>query len=132
MEKNDELAKIAYEHRLYQSQLQEIQRQATSAQNAMMEVAATAAGLKAIADVGGGTLMGLGSGTFTAVSVRDPRNVVVEVGAGVFVEKTVDEAAATMEERRKRLEGILQKLGSSMEAVSQRLSALEQKAEAFG
>ena len=133
MEKNDELARIAYEHRLYQSQLQELQRQAQSAQNAAMEVSATATGIKALANIGKeGTLMGLGSGAFTEVSPRDAQKVLVEVGAGVFVEKTAEEAVQTMEERRKKIDEALQKMGASMEAVSRRLEALEEKAEALG
>ncbi len=133
MEKNDELARIAYEHRLYQSQMQELQRQANSVQNAAMEVSATAAGIKALAQVGGsGTLMGLGSGAFTSVTVRDSQKVLVEVGAGVFVEKTAEEAVQTMEERKRKIEEALQKIGASMEAVSRRLEALEEKAESLG
>lgn len=133
MEKDDELARVAYEHRVYQTQLQELQRQATSAQNAVIEVSATMQGLKALSGVGEeGTLMGLGSGTFASVSLRDSRKVLVEVGSGVFVEKTVEEAVQTMEERRKRLEDAMQKIGASMQAISQRMADLEKKAGALG
>jgi prefoldin alpha subunit len=130
---DDELAKLAYEARLCQSQLQELQRQANSAQSAIAEVSAAAAGIKSLPQVGKeGTLMGLGAGTFTAVSLRESDKILVEVGAGVFVEKSAGEAAETMEDRRKKLEGILLKLGSSMESVSRRLEAIEEKAESLG
>ena len=133
MASDDEMARIAYEHRVYQGQLQDLQRQAQSAQAAIAEISATAEGIRSLPQVGGeGTLMGLGAGTFTAVSLRDRNKILVEVGAGVFVEKSAEETVETMDERRKRIEGILEKLGTSMEAVSRRLEALEEKAEALG
>ncbi|MFH1107197.1 MAG: prefoldin subunit alpha [Candidatus Micrarchaeota archaeon] len=127
MEKNEELSRMAYEARYYQSQLEELQRQGNSIQAAMAELTMSIRGLGSVKDAGS-TLMGVGSGTFVPVSVANAERVLVEVGGRVFAEKTVPDAIQLLESRRKNLDAALGKVAESMDAVSARLQALEERA----
>ncbi|MFH1200438.1 MAG: prefoldin subunit alpha [Candidatus Micrarchaeota archaeon] len=131
MENDEQLSRLAYEARVYQSQLAQMRQQAGSAQNAIFELDSAVAGINALADAKKDTLMGIGAGVFARATVTGTEKVLVEVGAGVFVEKPAAAAAELLESRKKNLESALKKLAESADAVNRRLSLVEEKASAL-
>jgi prefoldin alpha subunit len=70
-------------------------------------------------------LIPVGAGTFVNGSFKNTSNVLIGVGAGVVVEKTVDEAVNKLDERIKRIEENLEKmvsLGQKIQSDAEELS----------
>ena len=57
-------------------------------------------------------LIPVGAGTFINGSLKNASNVLIGVGAGIVLEKTVDEAVIKLEERIKRIQENLEKIVS--------------------
>jgi prefoldin alpha subunit len=57
-------------------------------------------------------LIPVGAGTFVNGSLKNASNVLIGVGAGIVLEKTVDEAVLKLEERIKRIQENLEKMVS--------------------
>jgi prefoldin alpha subunit len=57
-------------------------------------------------------LIPVGAGTFVNGSLKNASNVLIGVGAGIVIEKTVDEAVLKLEERIKRIQENLEKMVS--------------------
>jgi prefoldin alpha subunit len=57
-------------------------------------------------------LIPVGAGTFVNGSLKNASNVLIGVGAGIVLEKTVDEAVLNLEERIKRIQENLEKMVS--------------------
>jgi prefoldin alpha subunit len=70
-------------------------------------------------------LIPVGAGTFVNGSLKNASNVLIGVGAGVVIEKTVDEAVLKLEERMKRIQENLEKmvsLGQKIQSDAEELS----------
>jgi prefoldin alpha subunit len=70
-------------------------------------------------------LIPVGAGTFVNGSLKNTSNVLIGVGAGIVIEKTVDEAVIKLEERIKRIQENLEKmvsLGQKIQSDAEELS----------
>ncbi|DAC72435.1 MAG TPA: prefoldin subunit alpha [Thermoplasmata archaeon] len=81
-------------------------------------------------------LIPVGGGTFVNASLKSSSNVLIGVGAGVVIEKTIDEAVLKLEERMKRIQENLekmvslgQKIQSDAEELSNRTQHMMQEAQ---
>ena len=70
-------------------------------------------------------LLPLGAGTHTNAKLLDTKNVLVNLGSDVIAQKTVEEAIAILEERRKRLEATRDQLQEALIQVSTKLQQLD-------
>jgi prefoldin alpha subunit len=70
-------------------------------------------------------LIPVGGGTFVNASLKNTSNVLIGVGAGIVVEKTIDEAVIKLDERIIRIQENLEKmlgLGQKIQSDAQELS----------
>jgi prefoldin alpha subunit len=70
-------------------------------------------------------LIPVGAGTFVNGSLKNTSNVLIGIGAGIVIEKTVDEAVIKLEERIKRIQENLEKmvsLGQKIQSDAEELS----------
>jgi prefoldin alpha subunit len=70
-------------------------------------------------------LIPVGAGTFVNGSLKNTSNVLIGVGAGIVIEKTVDEAVIKLEERIKLIQENLEKmvsLGQKIQSDAEELS----------
>ncbi len=75
-------------------------------------------------------LIPVGAGTFVNGSLKNTSNVLIGVGAGIVIEKTVDEAVIKLEERIKRIQENLEKmvsLGQKIQSDAEELSRKTQQ-----
>jgi len=70
------------------------------------------------------TLVPIGFGSFVNATLTNPEKVVIGIGAGVSVEKKIDEAKALLEKRKgeltkyqEQMNSTLEKLGSEMQNI---------------
>jgi len=81
-------------------------------------------------------LMNLGGGVFAYVDVKNAKKMLVDVGAGIVVEKEVSEAIEFLKKKREiiqqnvsNLEQLLQQIVERARIVQQELAELEKKAK---
>ncbi len=81
-------------------------------------------------------LLNLGGGVFAYVDVKNSRKMLVDVGAGVVVEKEVKEAIETLtkkrqnvEETEKKLKELLEQIAGQMEKIQKEISELAKSAK---
>ncbi len=81
-------------------------------------------------------LLNLGGGVFAYVDVRNSKKMLVDVGAGVVVEKEVKDAIETLsrkkqnvEETEKKLGELLQQIAGQMEKIQKEISELAKSAK---
>ncbi len=63
-------------------------------------------------------LMNIGGGVFAYVDVKDSKKMLVDVGAGVIVEKEVGEVIKSLKKRKEKLEENIKKLNESLERIA--------------
>ena len=101
-------------------QLQYLQSTLTDYQRAKITV-----GELHSADENSEILIPVGAGTFVNGSLKSTSNVLIGVGVGIVIEKTVDEAVIKLEERIKRIQENLEKmisLGQKIQSDAEELS----------
>jgi prefoldin alpha subunit len=81
-------------------------------------------------------LMNLGGGVFAYVDVKNAKKMLVDVGAGIVVEKEVSEAIEFLKKKREiiqqnvsSLEQLLQQIAERARIIQQELAELEKKAK---
>jgi prefoldin alpha subunit len=75
-------------------------------------------------------LIPVGAGTFVNGSLKNTSNVLIGVGAGIVIEKTIDEAVIKLEERINRIQenlGKMVSLGQKVQSDAEELSRKTQQ-----
>ena len=70
-------------------------------------------------------LMNLGGGVFAYVDVKDSKKMLVDVGAGVIVEKEVGDAIASLKNKKEKIEENIKKLGEVLEQVARQAERIQ-------
>ncbi len=74
-------------------------------------------------------LMPIGAGTFINASLTNASSVLIGVGAGVVIEKNVDEAIVKLEERMKRIQENLERMVSMGQKIQVDAEELSRKTQ---
>lgn len=81
-------------------------------------------------------LMNLGGGVFAYVDVKDSKKMLVDVGAGIIVEKQVDEAIETLKRKKEKvneniakLEQVLQQIVGQARRIQEEIAKAQAKEE---
>jgi len=74
-------------------------------------------------------LIPIGAGTFVNGSLKNSSNVLIGIGAGIILEKTVDETILKLEERIKRIQENLEKMISLGQKIQSDAEGLSQKTQ---
>ncbi|NYB51607.1 MAG: prefoldin subunit alpha [Methanobacteriaceae archaeon] len=77
------------------------------------------------------TLVPIGAGSFLITEIKNTEEVIVGLGSGAAVKKTIDDAKISIEEQKKELDGIMQKMMSDLQKISQIISQKSPEAEAL-
>ena len=81
------------------------------------------------ADENSEILIPVGGGTFINGSIKEVSNVLVDIGAGLVAEKTIDDALKKIDERIKNLQGKQEKLLSTAQKLQVESDELSQKTQ---
>lgn len=76
-----------------------------------------------------GILFQLGSAAHTRGTVSDKNKIIVEIGAGVALEKTAEEAISILESRKKEIEEAMEVLQKDMHNMSAAMQEIENAAQ---
>ena len=124
-----QMAKLAYQAQVYQQQQQLLQQQLAMLDNGVRELNLTLASLESLDKAKGPSYFTIGSGAFVKAEKFDSRKVLVNVGAGVFVEKECEQAIVLVKKRIDNARSAVQRLSAEFESLGNRLRELEQKAQ---
>jgi len=76
-------------------------------------------------------LFPLGSAAYAKGTVADKNKLIVEVGAGVALEKTAEEGKTILEKRKKELESAMDVLQKDMQSIASTMRKIEVDAQAM-
>jgi len=78
---------------------------------------------------GNSTFSQLGAGVFVKSKIEDSSEVLVDVGAKVFVEKSVGDAQSTIEKQVDMSEKYLEQMAATLQMMNQQAMVLQEQAE---
>ena len=128
-EERDRLQRLAYEAQVLQSQGRGVQEQLGALSMTLVQIQAASESLKVLKEKAGDSqcLVPIGAGAFAPASIGNGK-VLVDIGAGVIVEKTYDEALSILEARGKEMAKAQEEMQRSAKLVNTRLQALDAEA----
>ena len=75
------------------------------------------------------TLLNLGGGVFAYADVKENRKVLVDVGAGVIIEKEVKDAIETLKNKKEEMEKTEQKLRDLLNQIASQMMKIQEELE---
>jgi prefoldin alpha subunit len=130
MAEKDEMAKLAYEMQLYREEAQVIQQQMG---NLQINYASAEAAVQTLENLkklnkGEGMLLPIGSGVYIKSRVESNEVALIDVGAGVIVEKQIPEAVEFLKSKMGEMDSIKDTLQKNFTAISNKMKSLEESA----
>jgi prefoldin alpha subunit len=116
-------------YRMLENRLRGLSQQRELISSKVLEIQGTLAGIEDTMKSKGDVIFSLGSAAYVKGNVKDRENIIVEVGAGIALEKSMDDAKATLEKRLKELESVFSKVQSEMSRMSSAMSELQSSLE---
>ncbi|MCQ6963378.1 prefoldin subunit alpha [Methanolobus chelungpuianus] len=118
---------LVMQHRELQKRAELLQQQMTMIRMSADESAKALNTIEELSNVKEGTEMmfPIGSGSFVYANIARVDNIVVDVGAGISVERSLSEAKEIMEHRKERLEKAFENMSASLSKIGQQMQAIE-------
>lgn len=122
---------LALQHRELQKRAQTIQQQTNMLQMSIDDCGRAITTLEDLQSFSKNpdTLVPIGAGSFVNAHIANDNKVVVEVGAGISVEKDVDGAKITLNKRKEDLQKVLEQMNQNLEQINQRIQSIESMAK---
>jgi len=111
----------------YKKQIDSLSAQIQIVENKRMEIDSTIETMDSLKEnrIGTEILVPIGSNSFVRAELKDNKKVIVGIGAGISVEKTIDEAKEILKLRSKELENTMNKLQSAVAEIKNKLLELD-------
>jgi prefoldin alpha subunit len=132
MGNEEELNRIEGELQMQQARGEAIRQQIQSMQSTSLEMATAIEALQNIKKVKGDTLVPVGAGVFFSCPKPDFDHVVMNIGAGVMVEKKPDEALGVLLDRQKKIADAMKSAQDDMAQVINSIEGLTRRASEIG
>jgi len=125
-DKRQELQRILMELETYRRQMDSLRNEIQLLDSTMAELRSSLTALDALKENKAGTeiLVSIGSGSFIRAELKDVERVIVGVGAGISIEKNVDEGRKILEARSEEITKTMEKLQKSVVELNDRLVKL--------
>ena len=116
---------------MYKEQIESLANQSQIIQAMIEEYNRTKITLDKISNVEDGTevLLSVGGGTFVNANVKDTKKVVYNIGADILVEKTIEEAVKSIDERIDLLYNNLQKVVETTQKLEEAATQISEKVQ---
>jgi len=132
MSENEQKFRLALSQlNAYEQQAQVLEGRIEAINQMMEEIARASAALDELKNMvpDQEILVSLGAGTFLKARVAERERVVFQVGAGVVIEKSVDEVKAKLSERQGELQKSLQTTAQQLDAIVRRARELNRQVQ---
>ncbi len=128
-----EIREIVERAQVFQQRMDLLQQQASLVQASIDDVdgALKALGALESQEAGHEMLVPIGGGSFVHAALAKPGTVLVGLGAGVSVERSLADAKAIFQSRRTDLEKVLAETTDAMNKIANELMRLQQEAQKY-
>jgi prefoldin alpha subunit len=118
---------LVMQHRELQKRAELLQQQMTMIRMSADDSAKALNTIEELSSIKEGTEMmfPIGSGSFVYANIARVDNIVVDIGAGISVERSLSEAKEIMEHRKERLEKAFENMSASLSKIGQQMQAIE-------
>ncbi len=122
-----QLAELSEKHQVYQYQAESIAQQINMVKLTIKDVETALVTITALKDEPSGieTLVPIGFGSFVKANLVNTDTIVVGIGAGVSVEKKIEDAKSFLEKRRDELTKYYEQLNNTISKIAQELQNIE-------
>lgn len=132
MEDQQKLEEIVNQINIYNNQSEMLQQQVDAIQGSIAEIEILESTLEDVKDKDSlETLVPVGAGSFMNAEIKKTDEIIMSVGAGVAISKTVDEAKETVASQKEELKESLDKMLENLQKISQVVAQLSPQAEAL-
>jgi prefoldin alpha subunit len=130
MEDRQRLEEIINELNAYKSQADMLNQQVETLKNTIADLTIAQETLDAIkGKKSPETLVPIGAGSFLITEIKNTEEVIVGLGSGAAVKKTIEDAKMSIEEQKKELDEIMQKMMGDLQKISDIIAQKSPEAE---
>ncbi len=122
-----QLAELSERHQVYQYQAESIAQQINMVKLTIKDVETALATIASLKGEPSGieTLVPIGFGSFVKANLVNTDTIVVGIGAGVSIEKKIDDAKSFLEKRKDELTKYFEQLNATITKLGQELQNIE-------
>ncbi len=122
-----QLEELSEKHQVYQYQAESLAQQINMVKLTIRDVETALTTITALKDEPAGkeTLVPVGFGSFVKATLTNPDTVVVGVGAGVSIEKNIDDAKSFLDKKKDELNKYLEQLNGTIAKIGQELQNIQ-------
>ena len=122
-----QLSELSEKHQVYKHQAESISQQINMVGLTIKDVETALTTITTLKDESAGieTLVPIGFGSFVKANLINTDTIVVGVGAGVSVEKNIDDAKSFLEKRKDELTKYQEQLNNTITKLAQELQTIE-------
>lgn len=126
-DKQQKLQRILIEADNYKKQIDSLSRQMQIIENMRMDTLSTQEAISSLKEnkIGKEILVPVGSNSFVRAELRDNKKVIVDIGAGISVEKTIEDAREILESRDKELEDTRNRIQDKINEMNRKLLEMD-------
>ena len=123
----EQLSELSEKHQVYQYQAEALAQQINMVKITIKDVETALTTITALKDENPGkeTLVPIGFGSFVKANLVNPDTIVVGIGAGVSIEKKIDDAKSFLEKRKDELTKYYEQLNNTIAKLGQELQNIE-------
>lgn len=128
MEK-EELQKKYLEYQLLDQRIKQLQQQMQTAEQQLIEIMATLQSLDefALLDEGSEILVPVNNGIFTKARLKKENKLLVNVGASVVVDKSIEDTKKLIEKQEQEMEKIRDQIAENINMLVEKATVLEKE-----
>ena len=129
----DQIRELISRMQLFQQRMEALQQQASLVQMSLQDMDNALKALSALESQKAGheMLVPIGAGSYVHATISNPDHVLVNLGSGVSMEKSVADSKSVLQSRRTDLEKVLLETTGAMEQTENELMRLQQEAEKY-
>jgi prefoldin alpha subunit len=132
MEERKKLESMVNEINMYQSQADALNQQMETVKSTIADLNIASETLETIKDEKDTeTLVPIGAGSFIITEIKNTDDVIVGLGAGVAVKRTIDSAKDSIKDQKKDLEALLNKMMADLNKITEIIVRKTPEAEAL-
>jgi prefoldin alpha subunit len=123
----EQLSELSEKHQVYQYQAEALAQQINMVKITIKDVETALTTITALKDEPAGkeTLVPIGFGSFVKANLVNPDTIIVGIGAGVSIEKKIDDAKTFLEKRKDELTKYYEQLNNTIAKLGQELQNIE-------
>jgi prefoldin alpha subunit len=130
---DEKIRELIYKLQLFQAESESLQQQASLIELSLNEIENTIQTLNSMDGVKAGqeVIVPIGAGTHIYANIARLDKVIVNIGAGVSVEKSIEDAKKILEKRKEELRRGYEQIISNLTAVTAEIQKLQQEAQKY-